>query len=228
MEALGEKGFQDIAEINVTGHRVIAKSFGGGFGGGFGRGGRGGAGGQVPAVEPDLNILMPQMRHFENDTWTSIPFNTAASGYPMVIGTERSTTYGKGTFYAIAIPDDFADLYRLPQSVLNQIRSLLGRDIFVSLDAPDHVSLFAYDNKTFIVQNFESQPVSTRVSVTGASRLRNLITDEILSASQGFGGAGGRGAGFGGMMGGRGGNAAGSASFDVSIPGNSFRVFQAE
>ncbi len=132
MEALGDKGFQDIAEIEVTGHRVIAKSFGGGFGGfggGFGRGGRGGAGGQAPAVEPDLNILMPQMRHFENDTWNSILFNTAASGYPMVIGTERSTIYGKGTFYALAIPDDFADLYRLPQSVLNQIRNLLGQGL---------------------------------------------------------------------------------------------------
>ena len=30
MEALGDKGFQDIAEIEVTGNRVIAKSFGGG------------------------------------------------------------------------------------------------------------------------------------------------------------------------------------------------------
>ena len=39
--------------------------------------------------------------------------------------------YGKGTFYALAVPDDFADIYRLPQSVLTQIRNLLGRDIFV-------------------------------------------------------------------------------------------------
>ncbi len=231
VEALGDNGFQDIAEIEVTGHRVIAKSFGGGFGGfggGFGavRGGRGGAANQVPAAEQDLNILMPQMRHFENDTWDSIQFNTAASGYPMVIGTERSTIYGKGTFYVIAIPDDFADLYRLPQSVLNQIRNLLGRDIFVTLDAPDHVSLFAYDNKTFIVQNFKSQPVSTRVSVSGAARLRDLLTDGTLSGSQGLGG--GFGGGFGVVRGNRGGSTAGSVSFDISIPGNSFRVFQAE
>jgi len=51
------------------------------------------------------------MRWFENDSWSSIPFNTARSGYPMVI----SAAYGKGTFYALAIPDDFADLYRLPE-----------------------------------------------------------------------------------------------------------------
>ena len=173
IEALGDKGFQDIAEIQVTGHRVLAKSFDGGrsFGGGRGTPAAG------AAPEPDLNILLPQIRHFENDTWTSIPF-TAASGYPMVVGTERSTTYGKGTFYVLAIPDDFADLYRLPRTVLNQIRGLLGRDIFVSLDAPDHVSLFAYDNRTFIVQNFQSQPVSTRVSVARAAQFARPVDQQ--------------------------------------------------
>ena len=66
MEALGEKGFQDIAEIEVTGHRVLATGFGGGrggFGGGRGRGGEAG-GAAAPA---SLNMLLPQMRHFEND-----------------------------------------------------------------------------------------------------------------------------------------------------------------
>jgi hypothetical protein len=215
IEALGDKGFQDIAEIEVTGHRVIAKRFGGGRGG-FGgeRGGGMGAPGDATA-EADLNMVLPQMRHFENDTWMSINFNTAASGYPMVI----SAAYGRGTFYILAIPDDFADLYRLPQSVLNQIRSLLGRDVFVSLDAPDHVSLFAYNNRTFIVQNFRSQPVSTRIWVTGATRIRNLLTDETLAGSQGGGGGrAGRG-NFGGPSG---------TSFEVTVPGHSFRVFAAE
>jgi hypothetical protein len=228
IEAMGDKGFQDIAEIEVTGHRVVAKSFGSGSGG-FGRGG---AGVQTPAAELNLDIIMPQMRNYENDTWTSIPFNTAASGYPMVIGTERSTTYGKGVFYVLAIPDDFADLYRLPQNVLNQIRSLLGREIFVSLDAPDHVSLFAYDNRTFIVQNFKAQPVSTRVSVTSANRLRDLLADQTITASQSAASAGrGGGVGIGarGGMGARGGGGSTTGvSFDVPVPGHSFRVFQAE
>jgi hypothetical protein len=167
-------------------------------------------------TEADLNILLPQMRHFENDTWTSIPFTTAASGYPMVI----SARYGQGTFYAWAVPDDFADLYRLPQSVLNQIRTLLGRDVFVSLDAVDHVSLFAYDNRTFIVQNFQSQSVNTRVSVSGATRLRDLLTDQTLTGRQAARGGPQRGRGnFGGNSG---------TSFDVVVPAHSFRVFQAD
>ncbi len=221
MEKLGDKGFQDIVEIEVTGHRVMAKNFGGGRGG-FGGPGRGGVPSAVTNIEPDLNILMPQMRHLENDDWPTLTFNSPAFSYPMAI----SASYGKGTFWALAIPDDFADLYRLPQNVLNQLRNLLGREVFVSLDAPDHVSLFAYDNRTFIVQNFRAQSVSTRVSVAGANSIRDLLTNESV-ASMGGGGRGGgiaRG-GFGGGTRGITGN--GGTSFDVTVPGHSFRVFSA-
>ena len=193
VEALGDKGFQDIAEIQVTG-RAVAKSFGGGMGfGGMGMGR--GAPATGPAAPADLNMVLPLLRHFENDTWNSIPFNTASFSYPMVIGTERSTTYGKGTFYVIAIPDDFADLYRLPPATLNQIRSLFCRNQFVTLDAPDHVSLFTYDNKTFIVQNFQGQAVTARATVSGASRLRDLLTDQHMAPGGGSGGGMGGGNG---------------------------------
>ncbi len=159
------------------------------------------------------------MRHFENDTWTGILFNTADSGYPLVV----SASYGKGTFYALAIPDDFGDLYRLPQNVLNQIRGLLGHDFFVNLDAPDHVGLFAYDNRTFIIQNFQSQPVTTRVSVVRATALHDLLNHKTINPSQNNGGGfGRRGGGIGGIAGNVG------SSFEVPVPAHSFCVFAAE
>lgn len=223
MEDLGDKGFQDIAEIEITGHRVMAKRFGGGRGGFGGAGGRG-ADETVTNAEADLNILMPQLRHFENDTWTGIPFSTAAYSYPMAV----SASYGLGTFYALAVPDDFADLHRLPRSTLNQIRNLLGHDLFVSLDAPDHVSLFAYDNRTFIVQNFRSQPVAARVRVVHATSLQDLLSGETLTAipDAGEGSDSGRPRVGGGGRGNFGG--AGGTPFEMAVPGHSFRVFQAD
>jgi len=216
IEALGEKGFQDIAEIEVTGHRVMAVRFPAGRGGFMG--GRAAAAPAAPP-EPELNIIVPQMRWFENDSWSSIPFTTARSGYPMVI----SAAYGKGTFYALAIPDDFADLYRLPEGALNQLRSLLSRDLYVNVEAPSHVSLFAYDNRTFIVQNYQSQPVSARASVVDAKSLRDLLTDQVVAAAPSTAPPGG-GRGFGG------GTVSGPARavFEVKIPAHSFRVFRAE
>ncbi|MGO8835940.1 MAG: hypothetical protein ACLQAH_12845 [Limisphaerales bacterium] len=221
MEALGDKGFQDIAEIEVTGHRVLAKHFGGGQGG-FGGGGRN-ADTMATNIEPDLNILIPQLRHFENDTWTGLPFSTAAYAYPMAV----SASYGRGMFYALAIPDDFADLYRMPRATLNQIRGLLGHDLFVSLDSPDHVSLFAYDNRTFIVQNFRSQPVTVRVLVVHATSLRDLLSGEKIAAvPDGADNADSGRPRFGGGRGNFGG--AGGTPFEVVVSGHSFRVFQAK
>lgn len=210
LEALGSKGFQDIAEIQVAGRRVVATRFS-----------TGRRGGTAASPGPDLNILLPQIRRFENDNRLLINFETALSGYPMA----TSSAYGQGTFCVLAVPDDFADLYRLPRSVLNQIRNLLGRELFVRLDAPDHVSLFAYDNRTFIVQNFQPQPVATRVFVTDARRLHDLLTGQALAASQtseGFGGGFGRGRGGRGQLGGEG------PSFEVAVPAHSFRVFAAD
>jgi hypothetical protein len=225
---LGKNGFQDIAEIAVTG-RVMAKNFSSGFWGfgGFG----GGTTAKEPAEESNLNIIMPKLRHFENDTWNSILFNTANFGYPMVVGAERSTSYSKGTFYVIAIPDDFADLYRLPARALTQIRSLFNRNMWVSIDAPDHVSLFAYDNQTFIVQNYQAQAVDVRVTAEQASQIRDLLTDQLIKGeTEDTGRIGGMGAP--GMMGmarrGAGGRGGRQASFNITVPGHSFRVFSAE
>jgi hypothetical protein len=225
IEALGDKGFQDIAEIEVTGHRVLATGFGGGGRGGFGGGGGRGADTAGAAAANTNLMLLPQMRHFENDTRTGMEFSTAKSGYPMLV----QAAYGRGTFCALALPDDFADLYRLPQSVLTQIRNLLGQDLFVSLDAPHHVSLFVYDNRTFIVQNFQSEPVAARVTAR-ATTLRDLLSDQTVASSGGggggFGGAGGGGGRGGGGRGGFGGG--GGTSFEVPVPAHSFRVFAAE
>jgi hypothetical protein len=160
---------------------------------------------------------MPQIRHFENDNQLSINFETALSGYPMVV----TSSYGKGSFCVLAVPDDFADLYRLPQNVLSQIRSLLAREMFVTLDAPHHVSLFAYDNRTFIVQNYQAQEVSARVSVPNATQVRDLLTGQTVTATQGAAmgfGAGARGRGA--VSGGR--------TFETPVPAHSFRVFAAE
>jgi hypothetical protein len=212
LEALGDKGFQDIAEIQTGGRRVIATGFSGGR-----------RGGPRAATETNLNILLPQIRRFENDNRLSINFETALSGYPMAVTCE----YGKGTFCVLAVPDDFADLYRLPQSILNQIRALLGRDLFARLDAPDHVSLFAYDNRTLIIQNFRAEPVATRVSVTDARRLVDLQTTQTVAATAAD--AAGFGFGFGrGQFGGAGFAEPASPSFSIPVPAHSFRVFKAE
>jgi hypothetical protein len=84
------------------------------------------------------------------------------------------------------------------------------------------VCLFTYDNRTFIVQNFQSQPVQTRVSVVGAATLRDLLNDKTLAPLPNSGVGAGESAHVwrGGGIAGNGGNL-----FEVPVSAHSFRVF---
>jgi hypothetical protein len=93
--------------------------------------------------------------------------------------------YSKGILYVLTIPENPNDLYFLPQPVLTQIKQYLLRGFPVQIDAPGKVSLFAYDNRTFVVESFLDQPAQVTVSTLGrAMRLRNLATGELVESSK--------------------------------------------
>ena len=61
--------------------------------------------------------------------------------------------------------------------------SRLLADLPVGLDAPDHVSLFEYDNGTFVTESFRPDPVTIDVAVSGThTKIRDLASGETLSA----------------------------------------------
>jgi hypothetical protein len=81
----------------------------------------------------------------------------------------------------LTIPEHLTDLYSLPQPVLTSIRQHLLADFPVQIDAPSRVSLFAYDNRTFVVESYLDQPTQVTVSTEGSTkRLRNLDTGKVI------------------------------------------------
>jgi hypothetical protein len=89
--------------------------------------------------------------------------------------------YSKGILYVLTIPENANDLYSLPQAVLAQIRQYLLRGFPVRIDAPGEVSLFAYDNNTFVVESYLDQPTQVTVATLGSSmKLRNLSTGAVV------------------------------------------------
>ena len=140
------------------------------------------------------------------------------NGWPMLI----SAGYAKGTLYVLTIPESFTDLYNLPAGVLSRIKDTLTRELPVRVDGPGKVSLFVYDNGTFIVESFLDEPVDVGVTVARqAAGLHDVLSDEVLAPARG--GAGGpRMGGFGG----RGPNAGPRTTFTVPLKPHSYRVFQ--
>lgn len=131
----------------------------------------------------DRDILIPQVQYYTNDSWEVVsagrPLNGGVSGYPIL----HRALYSKGNIYVLTIPDDFGQLYDYPQPALKEIRRILSRDLDAYLDAPSKVSLFMYDNRTLVVENFNDTPVDIAVMMNkDQAKITDLLTGDVLNA----------------------------------------------
>jgi len=125
----------------------------------------------------DAPILIPHIRYMTNDSWEEISGLSDTTGHPVL----HSAVYATGKLYVLTMPDNFDDLYKLPQEVLTAIRRAVTADLPVYLDAPSQMALFVYDNDTLIVESFLPDVVDvTIVAGAGISEVRDLLTGEVL------------------------------------------------
>jgi hypothetical protein len=155
LEAMQDRGFGQLAEWRTTDHTIAIDRYFDGFGAGNG----------TELKEPGKTkpVLFPEVRFYTNDSWGIIRGVAAAKGFPIVL----MNHYSKGTIYLWTMPQNFGDLYSLPQPMVTRIKQYLFADLPVSIDAPDHVALFTYDNGAFIVQNYRDDGATVRIGRKG-------------------------------------------------------------
>lgn len=172
--ALEARGIRDIVELEPTEKRILAD----GYSTGFGSGNRANLTNDATGAPP---ILFPQIRFLTNDAWALVSAMSDGVGFPMLL----MDRYGQhGTFYVWNIPDNFHHLYRLPTAVTTAIKDVVMRGFPVRLDGPSQVALFAYDNRTFVVESFLPSPVDVTVGTLGEGRmLHDLVTGETITGT---------------------------------------------
>lgn len=172
LNALQGKGIEDILEVRDTGRKVALHDFLNGYGAGNGE----------SLNDPKRDnppVLFPELAFYTNDSWGIIRGVANAKGFPILL----MNRYGGGVLYVITMPENPGDLYNLPQGVTTEIKRYLQRDFPVRLDAPDRVSLFAYDNGTFVVQSFRDDDTDVNLSLLGAGvKLRDMATGKLVQA----------------------------------------------
>ena len=122
------------------------------------------------------DILIPQVRYQTNDSWEVISagrlLTGGVSGFPIL----HKAKYMNAYLYVLTIPDDMGNLYDYPSAALTEIRRVMSQDLDFYLDGPAKVSLFLYDNKTLIVENFNDALVDVKLDCEPDrfKRLKNL------------------------------------------------------
>jgi hypothetical protein len=171
LEAMQGRGFDQLAEWQPTGHTIAINQYFDGFGAGNGK----------DLSEPGTTkpVLFPEVRFYTNDSWGIIRGVAAAKGFPIVL----MNHYSSGTLYLWTMPENFGDLYSLPQPMVTRIKEYLFPDASVRIDSPDHVALFTYDNGAFVVENFRDDAVRVTVSLATASPLVELSSGGRVAVS---------------------------------------------
>jgi len=154
------KGIESIVELRVTDRKASVKEFTAGWG---------------PASTIEKEIIIPQISYLTNDSWEIISALDDTNGWPIL----HAADFSKGKFYVLTIPDNFVDLYILPEPVLNRLRQIIAGDLPVSIEASGEVSLFAYDNNSFVVESFLDKEVTIKVLLDkNVKQITNVVTGE--------------------------------------------------
>jgi hypothetical protein len=122
-------------------------------------------------------IIIPQITYRTNDSWELVSATAGDNGWPLL----HDADYGGGHLYILTIPENFADLYEISAPALNAIRATLTASLPVQIEAPGKVSLFLYDNGTFIVESFRDEPVDAAVIFDLAREgIEDVLTGEVF------------------------------------------------
>jgi hypothetical protein len=170
LKALEGKGIEKVVEVQDTGRKALVNQF---------------TYRRIMDEEPanvyfsDSGILIPELAYGLVDSEEIIQgIYKDNNRYPLLMQVRGLT---KGRFFILTIPENFDDLYHLPQEILSQIRRDLMEDIPVYLDSPAKVCLFAYDNNTFIAKSYLPYPARYNIVIKKAgARLFDLQSGREL------------------------------------------------
>lgn len=196
LRALQGKGIEDIVELNYSDRKAIVDRF---------------VVGRNGYSNSEKKILIPQIEYLTNDSWEDVSAMDSGLGWPLI----HQAMYSKASIFVLTVPENFADLYNLPKNVIDRMRNLLSQDLKVYLEGPSKISLYLYDNGTFIVESYADEVSSVKVNIKATNASLKELTNNLL-----YKGVNGKTPRVWGRATGE------ITSFDLSLKPHSFRVFQ--
>jgi len=123
-------------------------------------------------------VMLPIVNYMNNSADCLVALRKKDNNFPILL----RNSYANGTVYTLVTPDDYADISKFPSEVLTTIRQYLMSDLGIYVECGGNVSIFLYDNNTFIVESFMDHTAKIRIHVAGDRKLVDVKTGAQLSA----------------------------------------------
>ncbi len=119
------------------------------------------------------SVLFEILQYKTNATHSDITLCVGEDNFPVM----TEDNYGKGRFFILNLPENYADLYKLPKIVISAINKHLSMGQRVYVGAEPKVNLFAYDNNLYGIESYRPMGAKIQVVVRGACKgLRDVET----------------------------------------------------
>lgn len=163
LSAMQEKGIEEFTSARCTGSKVCSGEYT--------------IGGAGSVFNGDYygrdKVLLPSVCYMNNAADCLIAAHKEDNCFPVLL----RNRYANGTLYILAIPDDYAEIYKFPTEVLTTVRQYLMSSLGIYIEGGDNIGLFLYDNGTFIVESFLDRNTKIRLHIaSGRKKLTDLRT----------------------------------------------------
>jgi len=111
----------------------------------------------------DEKILFEALDYKTNASWADILLLSGEDNFPVM----TEDYYGRGKLMILNVPENFADLYKLPAAVAGTLCRELSAGLPFYLSAEPKWSLISYSNETFCLHSFRPMLSRARVVVRG-------------------------------------------------------------
>lgn len=166
-----DKGIKDMTSLRLTGRKIAGSQFMINFRNHV----------DTAFIKGRKAVSYEVLRYKTNASWSDVSLICGEYNFPILL----EDNYGKGRLFILNIPDNFADLYKLPREVwaaVNKVMSI-GRDVYAASD--EKISMLTYDNDTFGVQSYAGSDTSVRVFIReGVKGIRDLESGELYAELQ--------------------------------------------
>ena len=128
------------------------------------------------ATAPE-KVMFQILDYKTNATCSDITLIAGEDNFPIM----TEDNYGRGRFFILNVPENFADLYKLPMEVIRGINKHLSMGQRVYLGAAPKFNLFAYDNNVYGVETYRPMPDTCQIIVRGdCEGIRDIETGRVF------------------------------------------------